>query len=66
MDELVGKYAAIEVGTSYSDRSELDILSRMSQSVVRGSIRDDKTSLIPALSMEELYVRDGQPQKEQI
>ncbi|KAG6247510.1 hypothetical protein E4U23_003725, partial [Claviceps purpurea] len=49
IDEHVGKHVAIKVGTSDSDHSELGILSRMSQSVVRGNIRDDKTSLIPAV-----------------
>ncbi|KAM0276623.1 hypothetical protein ACHAQH_006580, partial [Verticillium albo-atrum] len=49
MDEKTKKYVAIKVGTADADRSEVDILSELTQSAASCSDAEDKLSLIPVV-----------------
>ncbi|KAF5132787.1 Serine/threonine-protein kinase SRPK [Metarhizium anisopliae] len=49
IDEKTTKYVAIKLGTADADRSELDILSQITQSPVSRSILEDQPSLLPVV-----------------
>ncbi|EXU98479.1 protein kinase [Metarhizium robertsii] len=49
IDEKTTKYVAIKLGTADADRSELDILSQITQSPGSRSILEDQPSLLPVV-----------------